>query len=310
MAFCPEKLSELYDDESPAPELFLTHSWGRMREAIGDRLQCLGGAAASPAPAPPPVPLPPAGPPIQPGVAVAVGTVTTILSVVCLALLYARHCRRSAGGGRPYGGGGATTLRRRNSGVERAVVESLPVFRFGSLRGPKKEEGLDCAVCLCRFEESELLRLLPKCKHAFHVDCVDTWLDAHGSCPLCRFRVDPEDVLLPFRRHEFAGGGGATAAGVGFLLRVPGRHSSAGEEHSGAAAAPPAGRKDGLLLGHQIVVAGDGDPEDGGGGGSEIGHRQRRWSDVRPQELLFLRRDMILTGGGRRGRGEDNNGPG
>ncbi|CAA7398724.1 unnamed protein product [Spirodela intermedia] len=273
---------------------------------MGDRLQHVGGATASPASAPPPVPLPPAGSPIRPALALAIGIITTILSVVCLALLYARHCRRSTGGGRPYGGGAATVGgRRRNSGVGRAVVESLPLFRFGSLRGPKKEEGLDCAVCLCRFEESELLRLLPKCKHAFHVDCIDTWLDAHGSCPLCRFRVDPEDVLLPFRRHELASGGGtAAAAAVGSLFRAPGRHSSAGEKRSGATAAPPAGRKDGLLLGHQIVVASDGDPEDGSGG--EISHRQRRWSDVRPQELLFLRREMILTGGGWPCRGEAN----
>ncbi|CAA6662324.1 unnamed protein product [Spirodela intermedia] len=180
---------------------------------MGDRLQHVGGATASPASAPPPVPLPPAGSPIRPALALAIGIITTILSVVCLALLYARHCRRSTGGGRPYGGGAAT---------------SLPLFRFGSLRGPKKEEGLDCAVCLCRFEESELLRLLPKCKHAFHVDCIDTWLDAHGSCPLCRFRVDPEDVLLPFRRHELASGGGTAAAAVGSLFRAPGRHSLRG----------------------------------------------------------------------------------
>lgn len=83
---------------------------------------------------------------------------------------------------------------RKNSGIDRSVVESLPIFRFGSLTGQK--EGLDCAVCLSRFESAEVLRLLPKCKHAFHVECVDTWLDAHSTCPLCRYRVDPEDILL------------------------------------------------------------------------------------------------------------------
>ncbi|XP_039173490.1 RING-H2 finger protein ATL52-like [Eucalyptus grandis] len=34
--------------------------------------------------------------------------------------------------------------------------------------------------------EDETLRLLPKCNHAFHVPCIDTWLQSHTNCPLCR----------------------------------------------------------------------------------------------------------------------------
>lgn len=47
-------------------------------------------------------------------------------------------------------------------------------------------ESSDCAVCLSEFEEEERLRLLPKCSHAFHVPCIDTWLKSHSNCPLCR----------------------------------------------------------------------------------------------------------------------------
>jgi hypothetical protein len=72
-------------------------------------------------------------------------------------------------------------------GRSSGAVESLPVFRFGTLRGEK--EGLECVVCLGRFDPSEALRLPPKCRHGFHVECVDTWLDAHSTCP-------HEDVLL------------------------------------------------------------------------------------------------------------------
>ncbi|KAM3213439.1 hypothetical protein ACQJBY_066049 [Aegilops geniculata] len=137
--------------------------------------------------------------PFKPGVAVVVGILTSVFSITFLLLLYAKHCKRSAAeSSGPYGSGGASGSgaagERRNSGVERAVVESLPVFRFGALRGQKA--GLECAVCLGRFEPTEALRLLPKCRHGFHVECVDTWLDAHSTCPLCRSRVDPEDVLL------------------------------------------------------------------------------------------------------------------
>ncbi|KAJ1260639.1 hypothetical protein BS78_10G248300 [Paspalum vaginatum] len=158
------------------------------------------GAIESPLPSPPP----PSATPFRPGVAVVVGILTSVFSITFLLLLYAKHCKRSAAeSSGPYGAGagagGASSGPgaagdRRNSGVDRAVVESLPVFRFGALRGQK--DGLECAVCLGRFEPAEALRLLPKCRHGFHVECVDTWLDAHSTCPLCRSRVDPEDVLL------------------------------------------------------------------------------------------------------------------
>ncbi|KAF3452742.1 hypothetical protein FNV43_RR03175 [Rhamnella rubrinervis] len=129
-----------------------------------------------------------------------------MFSITLLLLLYAKHCKRGTLIAVGYGGSHSMNSRggginapnlssyRKNSGIDRSVVESLPVFRFGSLLGQK--DGLECAVCLTRFESTEVLRLLPKCKHAFHVECVDTWLDAHSTCPLCRYRVDPEDILL------------------------------------------------------------------------------------------------------------------
>ncbi|CAI8599159.1 unnamed protein product [Vicia faba] len=135
---------------------------------------------------------------IKPSVAILVCVFTVLFSLTSVLLLYVKHVNYIAApgeigniesGGSLYFNGG-----RKNSGIDRSVVESLPIFRFGSLTGQK--DGLDCAVCLCKFESSQVLRLLPKCKHAFHVECVDTWLDAHSTCPLCRSRVDPEDVLL------------------------------------------------------------------------------------------------------------------
>ncbi|XP_010519308.1 PREDICTED: E3 ubiquitin-protein ligase RING1 [Tarenaya hassleriana] len=72
-------------------------------------------------------------------------------------------------------------------GLRRSAINSITAFRF------KKEErlidGTDCSVCLNEFKENELLRLLPKCSHAFHIDCIDTWLLSHKNCPLCRAPV-------------------------------------------------------------------------------------------------------------------------
>ncbi|KAG2323584.1 hypothetical protein Bca52824_016797 [Brassica carinata] len=81
----------------------------------------------------------------------------------------------------------------RLSGLNRTAIESLPFFRFSALKGSK--QGLECSVCLSKFQDVEILRLLPKCKHAFHIECIDEWLAQHATCPLCRNRVCIEDEL-------------------------------------------------------------------------------------------------------------------
>lgn len=48
---------------------------------------------------------------------------------------------------------------------------------------------LECVICLSVFEDGENGRMLPKCGHAFHVDCIDMWLTSHCSCPICRSPV-------------------------------------------------------------------------------------------------------------------------
>lgn len=71
-----------------------------------------------------------------------------------------------------------------DSGLDQAFINALPVFRYKEIMGLK--EPFDCAVCLSEFSEQDELRLLPLCSHAFHIDCIDTWLLSNSSCPLCR----------------------------------------------------------------------------------------------------------------------------
>ncbi|GAB2260303.1 hypothetical protein Droror1_Dr00011158 [Drosera rotundifolia] len=77
-------------------------------------------------------------------------------------------------------------------GLQQSVIDRITAFRYekGVL-----VEGNDCSVCLTEFEEGEDLRLLPKCSHAFHVCCIDTWLRSHKNCPLCRAPVVNEGVV-------------------------------------------------------------------------------------------------------------------
>ncbi|CAM8985785.1 unnamed protein product [Rhodiola kirilowii] len=66
------------------------------------------------------------------------------------------------------------------------------------------QEPLDCAVCLSNFEEGVQIRKL-KCKHTFHKDCLDRWLEqdfANATCPLCRREVLPEEETKRLRLRE------------------------------------------------------------------------------------------------------------
>ncbi|KAK6928322.1 Zinc finger, RING-type [Dillenia turbinata] len=71
-----------------------------------------------------------------------------------------------------------------DSGLDQAFIDALPVFLYKEIVGLK--EPFDCAVCLCEFTEKDKLRLLPMCSHAFHINCIDTWLLSNSTCPLCR----------------------------------------------------------------------------------------------------------------------------
>ncbi|KAF0902920.1 hypothetical protein E2562_019857 [Oryza meyeriana var. granulata] len=42
----------------------------------------------------------------------------------------------------------------------------------------------------------ETVRLLPACLHLYHAECIDPWLDAHTTCPLCRSDTDRRSSAL------------------------------------------------------------------------------------------------------------------
>ncbi|XP_057799584.1 E3 ubiquitin-protein ligase ATL42-like [Salvia miltiorrhiza] len=132
--------------------------------------------------------------PLKPSMAVVLVVLSIMFSLTFLILAYAKFCHGTGSGPSDLlqNPNGSVGTRARFSGVDKTTIESLPFFRFSSLRGSK--EGLECAVCLSRFEDTELLRLLPKCRHAFHISCIDTWLENHSSCPLCRHKLDAGDI--------------------------------------------------------------------------------------------------------------------
>ncbi|KAL2907211.1 RING-H2 finger protein ATL54 [Bienertia sinuspersici] len=152
----------------------------------------------------PPPPPPPPPPSSQSHVApfliaiVCILGISFLLLTTCTIILRYRFTRRSDG---------ATPSNSDNSGVndddhtfvdhpiwhittvglQQSVIDSITAFKYRKIDG-FFVEGSDssCSVCLTEFEDGDDLRLLPKCSHAFHVSCIDTWLRSHKNCPLCR----------------------------------------------------------------------------------------------------------------------------
>ncbi|XP_072960060.1 RING-H2 finger protein ATL3-like [Typha angustifolia] len=83
-------------------------------------------------------------------------------------------------------------------GVVSDAIAALPTFAFqGSSDGSGKEKGnsMECSICLSFVVEGEMVKLLPRCTHSFHQGCIEMWLKAHPTCPICRTEViGPIDV--------------------------------------------------------------------------------------------------------------------
>jgi hypothetical protein len=43
-----------------------------------------------------------------------------------------------------------------------------------------------CVICLEDFQKGQLCQVFPVCKHIFHSDCIDHWLQKKLTCPICR----------------------------------------------------------------------------------------------------------------------------
>ncbi|KAF8401866.1 hypothetical protein HHK36_012813 [Tetracentron sinense] len=110
---------------------------------------------------------------------------------------------------------------RENRGLDESIIRAIPILQFK--RGGEDEDrrsSYECAVCLNEFQEEEKLRVLPNCTHAFHIDCIDIWLQNNANCPLCRSSISstarfPNDLIVaprsspqdlqPFNENLIAG---------------------------------------------------------------------------------------------------------
>ncbi|CAL9131462.1 unnamed protein product [Musa acuminata var. zebrina] len=126
-------------------------------------------------------------------------------------------------------------------GLDAAVIEALPSVSF---RPEDFEEAVECAVCLCRLAEGEATRLLPKCNHAFHRECIDMWFYSHSTCPLCRSPVVLDE---PETADNSTAAVASDARAGGSSSHSPANLSQASVGGSGSASVSSASRLEGAL---------------------------------------------------------------
>ncbi|GMN67811.1 hypothetical protein TIFTF001_036885 [Ficus carica] len=111
----------------------------------------------------------------------------SMLFVIILALVllvtFASYCIGRLRGGRNgavAGGSVPTDV----VAVDEAALQRFPKLLYSEAKLQINQGS--CSVCLGDYGENDVLRLLPHCGHAFHLECVDPWLRLRPTCPLCR----------------------------------------------------------------------------------------------------------------------------
>ncbi|KAL2345719.1 hypothetical protein Fmac_007004 [Flemingia macrophylla] len=130
----------------------------------------------------------------NPSLAVVIIILVAALFLVAFFSIYIRHCADSSPNTLGPAAAAAARARRAARGLDPELIETFPILQYSDVKNHKiGKESLECAVCLCEFEDSETLRLIPKCDHVFHPDCIDEWLKSHTTCPVCRANLSPAE---------------------------------------------------------------------------------------------------------------------
>lgn len=84
----------------------------------------------------------------------------------------------------PAGQPQETTMVNGGGGLSQEDIDAIPAYEYH-----RKAAAEQCAVCIGVVRDRETVRRLPACGHTFHAPCVDGWLRAHATCPMCRADV-------------------------------------------------------------------------------------------------------------------------
>ncbi|KAK7372993.1 hypothetical protein VNO80_06386 [Phaseolus coccineus] len=158
----------------------------------------------------PPVTSQPVTPTIEPDNNKSVIAIMVIIAIMFLISafisLYSRKCSDRQAQTRGIldlaastGATGNPSSQSEPNGLSQATIETFPTFLYSDVKGFKiGKDTLACAVCLSEFQDHETLRVIPKCCHVYHPNCIDLWLTSNSTCPVCRANLvpQPEDMNM------------------------------------------------------------------------------------------------------------------
>ncbi|KAL0411984.1 UNVERIFIED_CONTAM: E3 ubiquitin-protein ligase [Sesamum latifolium] len=126
-----------------------------------------------------------------------------ILAIICLFLKYVSSHPPSppmpsdGDRGRHTSAGTTRPVKARKLDWDLEAAARIPV----TVLGLSDSDGEICAICLGEFVCGEGVKILPRCKHMFHEDCIDAWLPIRSlNCPVCRDRIIDDEQGVEIQR--------------------------------------------------------------------------------------------------------------
>eukprot|EP00249_Psilotum_nudum_P005764 c19186_g1_i1 orf=988-1557(-) len=141
------------------------------------------------------------------GIAIAVGILVLVSTIMLASYVCVRvHGRSQAGGGEPGNeaavmpegvAGDPNPAECSVAGLDQQTLDTYPKIVYNDRQPLPHREDISCSICLADYKDSEILRMLPDCRHVFHVPCIDAWLRLQASCPMCRTSPLPTPQSTP-----------------------------------------------------------------------------------------------------------------
>lgn len=74
--------------------------------------------------------------------------------------------------------------------VPKPTVKDKSIYPSFEYDGHALPEGSQaCPICLCEYEEGEMMKLVP-CMHFYHEECIDEWMGRSNECPVCKTKME------------------------------------------------------------------------------------------------------------------------
>ena len=80
----------------------------------------------------------------------------------------------------------------RDNPTDATIVSELPETKIDDIKKLDKDKQ-NCVICMEDFKNGDKSTNLP-CLHMFHTNCIQSWLKKQNTCPICKFKLTPDNI--------------------------------------------------------------------------------------------------------------------